>query len=242
MTEEKPPLPTLDDVLHRRSQPPVCLFNYYIVLRDRLHLEPLLDFWLDVAQADILYKRYLKYATRPPTPHHQTHATLPIRPSNISSSILSHDDLFTHMLLTHPRNSLATTIASTKKPPPTIAQMTDTVERIYLRYIVSNAEKELPLPHRIKEEIAKHFVGSEKPKSTALFGEAKQYVRDELQRTFGLFLRYKVCMNVTWPQQVGRLAAGLIALLVGFSYEFSMVFLDVRPWQTRLWVRDHSNL
>jgi hypothetical protein len=240
MPLEKPPLPTLDDVLHRRSQPPVCLYNYYIVLRDRLHLEPLLDFWLDVAQADILFKRYLKYASRPPTPHQPSMPPVPIQPYNMPSSPLSQEDLVTHMLLSHPRTSLATTTTSAthKKPPPTLSQMTDTMERIFLRYVVSNAEKELSLPHRMREDIAKYFAGGyEKPMSAAIFSEAKQHVKQELQRTFGLFLRYKVCMNLTWPQQVGRLAAGLTMLLVGFSYEFSMVFLDVKPWQTRLWVK-----
>lgn len=239
MTNEKetPSLPTLDDVLHRRSQPPVCLYNYYIVLRDRLHLEQLLDFWLDVAQADIMYKRYLKYAARPSV-HHGSN-----QPFSLPSKVLSQDDLFTHMLLSHPRTSFATTTTSTatvaKKshpPPPTQSEMSDMLERIYLRYIVSDAEKELLLPHRIREEIAKHFT-NKKPISTIPFKDAKQYVREELQHTFGIFLKYKGYMNLTWMQQVGRLVAGLIVLLVGFSYEFSMIFLDVKPWQTRLWVK-----
>ncbi|KAI8073584.1 hypothetical protein BDF21DRAFT_343833 [Thamnidium elegans] len=213
-------LPTLDDVLHRQSQPPVCLYNYYIVLRDRLELETLLDFWLDVAQADILYKRYIKYATR-------------------------RTNILTHMLLLHPRASLATTMHSTttnnstKKPPPTQLEMIEAVERIYLRYIVPSAEKEIcGLPNYIKESIDSTIPIKKKlnPDNPMIYAQAKNYVHQLLESTFPLFLRYKVFMNLTLPQQIGRLAFGLILLLVGFSLEFSLIFLDIHPWQKRLWV------
>ena len=256
-------LPTLDDVLHRQSQPPVCLYNYYIVLRDRLELEVLLDFWLDVAQADILYKRYIKYATKRASAKfssRQRHCQLP-KPS-ISSSILDYyqrqsnnnnnpNDVLTHMLLLHPRASLATTMYSTttngssrpKKPPPTQTEMAEAIERIYLRYIVPSAEKEIiQLPASIKESIGNHFYDSEKPSSNThpenpiIYAQAKEYVHQLLESTFPLFLRYKVFMNLTLPQQIGRLACGLVLLLVGFSLEFSLIFLNIRPWEKRLWV------
>lgn len=257
-------LPTLDDVLHRHSQPPVCLYNYYIVLRDRLELEILLDFWLDVAQADILYKRYIKYATKRASTKFspkQQHYQLP-KPS-ISSSVQDYhqrqsnnsnnnnaNDVLTHMLLLHPRASLATTMYSTttngsqpKKPPPTQTEMIEAIERIYLRYIVPSAEKEIiQLPASMKESIGHHFYDSEKPSSNThpenpiIYAQAKEYVHQLLESTFPLFLRYKVFMNLTLPQQIGRLACGLVLLLVGFSLEFSLIFLNIHPWQKRLWV------
>ncbi|CEP17799.1 hypothetical protein [Parasitella parasitica] len=254
-------LPTLDDVLHRQSQPPVCLYNYYIVLRDRLELEVLLDFWLDVAQADILYKRYIKYASKRASGKFspkQQHQQLP-KPS-ISSSIIDYhqrqsnishsNDVLTHMLLLHPRASLATTMYSTttngsqpKKPPPTQAEMIEAVERIYLRYIVPSAEKEIiQLPATIKESIGHHFYDSEKaagstghPENPIIYAQAKEYVHQLLESTFPLFLRYKVFINLTLPQQIGRLACGLVLLLIGFSLEFSLIFLNIHPWQKRLW-------
>ncbi|GAN09240.1 RGS domain-containing protein [Mucor ambiguus] len=252
-------LPTLDDVLHRQSQPPVCLYNYYIVLRDRLELEILLDFWLDVAQADILYKRYMKYANK----RASTKFSSPKLPKpSISSSILDYhhrqsnnsnsNDILTHMLLLHPRASLATTMYSTttngsqpKRPPPTQTEMMEAIERIYLRYIVPSAEKEIvQLPVSIKESIGHHFYDSEKkdpslytghPENPIIYAQAKEYVHQLLESTFPLFLRYKVFMNLTLPQQIGRLACGLVLLLVGFSLEFSLIFLNIHPWQKRLW-------
>lgn len=255
-------LPTLNDVLYRHSEPPVCLYNYYIILRDRLELETLLDFWLDVAQADILYKRYLKYLRKASNVSKQQ------KPS-ISSSILDYNkrlshqpssplsihhrtsDVLTHMLLLHPRASIATTMNSNtttinsnltnKKPPPTQHEMNELMERIYLRYLVPNAEKELTiLPQNIKESISNQFNNtSEKallPENPIVFSQAKNYVFEILELSFPLFLRYKVFMNLTLPQQIGRLATGLIFLLVGFSLEFTLIFLDVHPWQKRLWV------
>lgn len=232
-------LPTLDDVLYRHSQPPVCLYNYYIVLRDRLQLETWLDFWLDIAQADILYKRYIKYKKRP--------SKMQLKKPSIASSLFSSEsprhDILTHMLLLQPRTSLANTITTTgsnKRPPPTQTEMHETIERIYLRYIVPSAEKELvQLPFQIKQQIHQFF-NSETPNekdNPAVYAESKAYVHQVLESTFPLFLRYKVFMNLTLPQQIGRLALGLVCLLVGFSLEFSLIFLDVRPWQNRLWVK-----
>ncbi|KAI9340601.1 hypothetical protein BD770DRAFT_372469 [Pilaira anomala] len=253
-------LPTLDDVLHRQSQPPVCLYNYYIVLRDRLEMETLLDFWLDVAQADILYKRYIKHASRRgSTPKFNNNPSMKPsvdyhRLSQPSSPLSVHNrtsDILTHMLLLHPRASLAptmntmtTTNSTNKKPPPTQVEMMETVERIYLRYIVPSAEKELSgLPSYIKESISHHFTVEIKQKvdNPMIYAQAKNYVHQLLESTFPLFLRYKAFMNLTLPQQIGRLGFGLILLLIGFSLEFSLIFLDVRPWQKRLWVKSKSN-
>ncbi|CAO3631840.1 unnamed protein product [Mucor hiemalis] len=249
-------LPSLDDVLHRHSEPPVCLYNYYIILRDRLELETLLDFWLDVAQADILYKRYIKYLRKASNVSKTTRKASSIMPSSPLSVHHRTSDVLTHMLLLHPRASIATTMnsnattvasnaTSMKRPPPTQLEMIELMEHIYLRYIVPNAEKELRiLPTHIRENISNQFNTTQHndekqqlppPENPMVFLQAKNYVHQLLESTFPLFLRYKVFMNLTLPQQIGRLAIGLILLLVGFSLEFSLIFLDIHPWQKRLW-------
>ncbi|KAF1800998.1 hypothetical protein FB192DRAFT_1306629, partial [Mucor lusitanicus] len=53
-------LPTLEDILSRKTLPPVCLYNFYIVLRDKLNMDHLLDFYLDVRHHEILWRRYVK--------------------------------------------------------------------------------------------------------------------------------------------------------------------------------------
>ncbi|KAI8059405.1 uncharacterized protein B0P05DRAFT_272109 [Gilbertella persicaria] len=222
-------LPTLSQVLARKSQPPVCLYNYYIVLRDRLALETLLDFWLDVAQAEILYNRYLKHSKRTSQPKQA------FRPISQYTSLAI-------LAPTEPRVSIATTV-STKKPVPTHADLVEAMERIYARYLIPHAEKEMEqLPFSIKQPIHQYYHqcvqdhGDVIDNPSLIYAEAKEYVYQLLQSTFPLFLRYKVLMNMTLPQQIGRVGVGLFVLLFGFSFEFSLIFLDISPWHIRLWV------
>ncbi|KAI8342079.1 hypothetical protein BC941DRAFT_339166, partial [Chlamydoabsidia padenii] len=215
-------LPSLDEVLQRQSRPPVCLYNYYIVLRDRLQMETLLDFWLDVQQAEVLYRRYLKQQTKKQ----------------------NNKKMLTHMLLMQSSPKRSTTFTTTsssssfslQSPHTSQSEMVDTNERIYFRYIVPHAEKELvQLPAALRDKIIQSYNnnGMDDPK---VFQNAKRYVHILLQSSFTLFIRYKVFMNLTLPQQILRLAAGLFALLVGFSLEFSLIFLNIIPWSLRLWV------
>lgn len=202
-------LPTLEDVLSRKSQPPVCLYNYYIILRDRLNMDPWLDFWLDVAQATAMHKRYIKHK---PTPTVER----------------ASPELLTRILLDN------------KKRVPTESEMAETVERIYLRYIVPNAEKEISqLPDSVRQTIATHFNPLQKTafltNDPVIYEEAKGYVLEMLRTSFPLFIKYKVFMNLTLVQQIIRLALGFFFLLIGFSVELSLIFLNLHPWQKRLW-------
>ncbi|GBB85676.1 hypothetical protein RclHR1_12160001 [Rhizophagus clarus] len=53
-------LPTLQEVLSRKTAPPVCLFNFYLYMRDRENNSEYLDFYLDVLEHEILCKAYVK--------------------------------------------------------------------------------------------------------------------------------------------------------------------------------------
>ncbi|KAI9265096.1 hypothetical protein BDA99DRAFT_507714 [Phascolomyces articulosus] len=211
-------LPTLEQVLRRQSRPPVCLYNYYIVLRDRLELETLLDFWLDVQQARVLHRRYLKQQQQ----QYKKSSTMTLSPV---PSNLSHDQQLTHSLL----------LASSAPSVVTEIHMAHVVERIYLRYIVPSAEKELfHLPLSMRDAIAEKKLAED----PAVFDQAQNYVYQLLQTTWPHFLRYKVLMNLTLHQQLGRIVVGLASLLVGFSLEFSLIFLNFNPWHYRLLVRN----
>ncbi|KAI8061145.1 hypothetical protein BC940DRAFT_370762 [Gongronella butleri] len=292
-------LPSLEEVLQRQSRPPVCLYNYYIVLRDRLRMETLLDFWLDVQQAQVLHRRYMKQQQkkkRPPHSNQQNYrltrqpssptsstvlsspkestspyntatsattmatASSTIQPppsSPAPSSLASEPEMLTHMLLMHAQRmkpsatkrmttttmeSQSTTTTSTSALPhllhqPSQMDMIDAVERIYLRYIVPHAEKELhALPTTLRDQITRAFADkSQVLDDPKVFEPAKRYVHILLESTFTLFIRYKVFMNLTLPQQIARLAGGLLALLIAFSLEFSLIFLNIMPWSKRLW-------
>ncbi|KAG6009153.1 hypothetical protein E4U21_003222 [Claviceps maximensis] len=57
-------LPTLFEVLSRRTLPPVDLFSFYIFMRDQQRSVDYLDFWLDVAQHMSLCRHYVRELRR----------------------------------------------------------------------------------------------------------------------------------------------------------------------------------
>ncbi|TLS22626.1 uncharacterized protein PpBr36_05595 [Pyricularia pennisetigena] len=57
-------LPTLFEVLSRRTSPPVDLFSFYIYMRDQQRSVDYLDFWLDVAQHMTLCRHYVRELRR----------------------------------------------------------------------------------------------------------------------------------------------------------------------------------
>ncbi|KAG8898137.1 Bud site selection protein, Revert to axial protein 1, partial [Tulasnella sp. 403] len=57
--EERQRLPTFEEVLYRKTRPPVDLFNFYLFLQ-REGAEDVLDFWLDVQQHENLCRAYFK--------------------------------------------------------------------------------------------------------------------------------------------------------------------------------------
>ncbi|KOS19443.1 Protein rax1 [Escovopsis weberi] len=57
-------LPTLFEVLNRRTLPPVDLFSFYIYMRDQQRSVDYLDFWLDVAQHMSLCRHYVRELRR----------------------------------------------------------------------------------------------------------------------------------------------------------------------------------
>ncbi|KAI1855573.1 hypothetical protein JX265_005976 [Neoarthrinium moseri] len=57
-------LPTLFEVLSRRTHPPVDLFSFYIYMRDQQRSVDYLDFWLDVAQHMSLCRHFVRELRR----------------------------------------------------------------------------------------------------------------------------------------------------------------------------------
>ncbi|KAI8602763.1 RGS domain-containing protein [Dissophora ornata] len=57
-------LPTLWQVLHRKTLPPVCLFNFYLYMRDHERSSEEVDFWLDVTAHELLWRLYVRATKR----------------------------------------------------------------------------------------------------------------------------------------------------------------------------------
>ncbi|KAI9771119.1 MAG: Bud site selection protein, Revert to axial protein 1 [Geoglossum simile] len=64
MSETRKRLPTLFEVISRRTYPPVDLFSFYIFMRDQQRAVDYLDFWLDVAQHMSLCRHYVRELRR----------------------------------------------------------------------------------------------------------------------------------------------------------------------------------
>jgi hypothetical protein len=124
-------------------------------------------------------------------------------------------------------------------------------ERIFARYLLTGAEKEIYLPPALRihsfplssgqlpaTNSPQYDVESEAmARIPDMFHSQKEYVyRAMEQDSFPRFLRAKAFGNLTPIAALVRLAFGLFALWAAFSTAFSFIFLDTRPKTKRLWV------
>lgn len=279
-------LPTLEQVLARKTQPPVCLYNLYIIMRDRLHMEEVLDFYLDVQHHQLLWRRYVKSmrrsgylteedladgfqsprvvsrlsqvgsldekkATSPlsstTTLDKQQRGRLQIPGGGRIEEDLQSEDM--SVPLERPplgdddddpsnnNNNNTVRHAMREKAMLNRRDLTESAQRILMKYLVPAASKELTqlppeLKHTMRREIEQG--GRDDP---LVFQDAKDYLFEYMRRTaYPKFLRLKVWGNLTLWQQLGRLVVGLVSLLAAFATAFSLIFLDYPPWGTRFWV------
>lgn len=124
-------------------------------------------------------------------------------------------------------------------------------ERIYSRYLMPGADKEVYLPPtlRIQEfplssstlpNISHPDYDNEadaQARVPDMFHAQKEYVyRAMEQDTFPRFLRAKAFGNLTPISALVRLGLGLMALWAGLATAFAFIFLDTTPKVRRLWV------
>lgn len=209
-------LPTLDQVLTRKTLPPVCLYNFYIVMRDRLKMEEVLDFYLDLQHHELLWKKYV-------TAMHRT--------GNLSETDLS-EGFQSPRLLTRLSNH------PMEEKAPSRKDLTDSAHRLLLRYLVPSATKELTqLPIELRKLLCKELEKAEARDDPVLFAEAKNYLFEYMQRfAYPKFLMLKVWGNVTLYQQMGRLVLGIVALFVALTTSLCLIFLGYPQWGKRFFI------
>ncbi|ORX95750.1 G-protein signaling regulator [Basidiobolus meristosporus CBS 931.73] len=268
-----PQLPTLDQVLSRKTTPPVCLYNYYLFLRDTHRSVENLDFWLDVVAHENLCKLYCKEllhnlnetqshgsSLSPPETYGTSNScklslqevSNELRYSAISgtsterrssSNAKSEDlpDQASSSIGTNPNAPYAKPRAASSLPlhqTQTKVKREDlrqSAEKIYYKYIVSGAEKELILPEMIKYRIS-HMIEVDQRDDPEVFLEAKLFVFDYMaQDSFPRFIRARAYSNLVALHAMFRLVLGLFILFIGFTVEFTLIFLDYQPRLTRLW-------
>ncbi|GAA6043941.1 hypothetical protein JCM8097_000914 [Rhodosporidiobolus ruineniae] len=124
-------------------------------------------------------------------------------------------------------------------------------ERIYSRYLMPGADKEIYLPPslRITEfplssstlPAVTHPDYDREAQAQAMvpdmFHAQKEYVYRAMEMdSFPRFLRAKAFGNLTPISAYVRLAVGLVALWAGLATAFSFIFLDAKPKVRRLWI------
>ncbi|QRV93038.1 regulator of G protein signaling domain protein [Ceratobasidium sp. AG-Ba] len=133
----------------------------------------------------------------------------------------------------------------------TRADLIASAERIFARYLVPGADKEVYLPPALRINdfpLSSHSLPS--PTSPAyeteaaalaqvpdMFHNQKDYVfRAMEQDAFPRFLRAKAFGNLTPVSALVRLCAGLLVLWIALACAFSLVFLDVKPKSKRFFL------
>ncbi|KAG1057546.1 hypothetical protein G6F43_000632 [Rhizopus delemar] len=213
-------LPTLDQVLSRKTLPPICLYNFYIIMRDRLKMEEVLDFYLDLQHHELLWRRYVK------TMH---------RTGHLSETDLSEG--FQSPRLLSRLSQRPSTLDNEKIPSR--KDLSDSSQRLILRYLMPSATKEVTqLPIELRQRLCKELEKEENARDDPLlFSEAKNYVFEYMQRfAYPKFLKLKVWGNVTLYQQISRLILGLVSLFAALTTSLSLIFLGYPQWRTRFWV------
>ncbi|KAI8640556.1 hypothetical protein BD408DRAFT_419494, partial [Parasitella parasitica] len=251
-------LPTLDQVLTRKTLPPVCLYNFYIIMRDRLKMEEVLDFYLDLQHHELLWKKYAKAMHRsghlsesdlsegyhsPRVISRLSHSTNghPVSPTPSSPSPQPPQSLNAPMSATIP--SLGSSISTTTdnlnaRSASSRKDLVDSSQRLLLRYLVPSATKEITqLPAELVTALRSELEKPDPRNDPLLFKEAKEYLFDYMQlQAYPKFLRLKVWGNVTLYQQLGRLVIGLVCLLAALTTSLSLIFLGYPQWGVRFWV------
>ncbi|GAA5939327.1 Rax1p [Sporobolomyces koalae] len=154
----------------------------------------------------------------------------------------------------HSHHKRASTSAQPFIPRSTAINRTDLIasaERIFSRYLMPGSDKEiyLPAPLRITEfpisssvlPAVTHPDYEQESQAQALvpdmFHAQKEFVYRSMEMdSFPRFLRSKAFGNLTGISALVRLGIGLVALWAGLATGFSLIFLDVKPKVTRLWV------
>lgn len=146
--------------------------------------------------------------------------------------------------------------------PVTHAALIASAERIYARYLVPGAEKEIYLPPSLRihsfilnsdnpppigpttgvggERISGHGREEYELEQAALaqvpdmFHAQKEYIFGAMEQdAYPRFLRAKAFGNLTPVSALVRLVLGLVVLWIGLSTGFALIFLDVTPKSKR---------
>jgi hypothetical protein len=246
-------IPTLQQILDRKSLPPVCLYNLYIVMRDRLRNEEILDFYLDLKHHEVLWRKYIRSLVKGGILDESD-----VKDGVNSVSLATKVQMFEKKITTHattsPQSSVRASVRASVRVTSSFIRTPDILkdhqeqiihlhkvqeaaERITHRYVVQSAHKELvELPLKLRVDIVGNLQdhGRYDP---LIFADAKAWAFNAMQHfTYSKFIDIKSNGNLTQWHQVLRLCFGLSVLFIAFTVELTMLFLGWQVWGSRAWV------
>ncbi|RKP06887.1 RGS domain-containing protein [Thamnocephalis sphaerospora] len=248
-----PAPPSLKSVLARRSSPPVCLYNYYLYLRDHEQAQHYLDFWLDVSahenRCKVYCKNIIRASKRPSGVPESGTGTMSIisdasgsqrfrmsrqsdqMPAAVGQTFLSEATAAPSM--TEVGGGAGSTGAGGgSKKVVTREEIQRSARKLYRRYMIPGARRELHFPDSIRYPIVQaiEVEGRDDPE---IYQEAKEYVFRLMEQCyFPRFIQERSQHNIGDRQALIRLVVGLLLLFIGFTVALSLIFLD-RPRRLR---------
>ncbi|TGZ83569.1 regulator of G protein signaling superfamily [Ascodesmis nigricans] len=255
-------LPTLFEVLSRRTLAPVDLLSFFIYMRDQQRSLDYLDFWLDVSQHAYFCRYYVSELRRSvlvgtpnsdsPSAHHHLYSI-----PDDGSDKETDQRLSAFLRAATPEPNLHTTQNDLDSPPNhstlmssnldpsdpssigkrvTRADLRAHAEKILYTYLLRGSEREIVLPDPILQSI-QHAIEDEGRDDPEVFNEARDYVFQAMERdAYPGFLRSKALGNLIPASIMARLILGLLGMFAGWWAAFSLIFLDIKPKATRLWL------
>jgi hypothetical protein len=238
-------IPTLQQILDRKSLPPVCLYNLYIVMRDRLRNEEILDFYLDLKHHEVLWRKYIRSLCKAGILD-ETDVKDGVSSMPLATKVQTFEKTITTHATSSPESNVRATSSFIRTPDILkdhqeqiihLHRVQEAAERITHRYIVQSAHKELvELPMKLRAEIVDDIQehGRYDP---LIFSNTKAWAFNAMQHfSYSKFIDIKSTGNLTQWHQILRLCFGLSVLFVAFAVELTMLFLGWQVWGSRTWV------
>jgi hypothetical protein len=235
-------MPSLQQILNRKSLPPVCLYNLYIVMRDRLRNEEILDFYLDLKHHEVLWRKYIRSLVKAGVLDESD-----LKDGANSISVAVRVQIFDKTVSAQAISAESNLKTPALKTPDIVKQheeqmihshqVREAAERIAHRYVVQSAYKEIAeLPVSIRNEII-GYMQDQGRYDPLIFVNAQTWTVNAIQHfSYPKFIEIKSTRNITQWQQLLRICFGLSILFIAFTLELTMLFLGWQVWGARVWV------
>ncbi|KAL1924024.1 uncharacterized protein VTP21DRAFT_7059 [Calcarisporiella thermophila] len=247
-------LPTLHDVLLRRTRTPLCLYSFRLFLQHYHadnHAHELM-FLLHIRELEQIFRMFRK---KRPSYNSTTNlsvgaedifglgVSMDTQPLTLHTPQLEEegveDDDYGLWRVMERKPSTVESLYNFLSPTGmlTSKQIRGCAERLYQLYLAPHAECNLSfLPGWMRHLAYERIQNADLEDIEASFQEIKRKVYDHLERDgYPRFIARQTRSNLTPLHALIRGGVGLFALFCAFTVEFSLIFLDIHPRTTRFW-------